>query len=1180
MKIIKKLLPVLIIFTLLISSLVACQKIYSEDILPTSWTSYLSEISEYLENSIILNDGKFSADISADLTLTDSESNKNNNYKINILANIDFQNIESEANIIVIELNGIINETPKNLLRICADNKDIYVEAYNEVTGGELNYKFPNAPIFTALSYLASHQQDEIDISKNFYDFGLTIFSNCIVDSEKKKYEFKFNFTELFKTEIGIFFEDLIKALPEDFMLSIYNIFGAENRAEMLENFTNIEGGMVFNVNYLLGLKTIESIEVKNYEINTNGSSYKKLSLNITKLIFSKEELSNVLDFFPKDLEHFDVIKIATFSSLGQISLIDKNDKNIAVTYDYKINCSLDLIQLLKSDFNFSELDDKNYFHLRISHICNDKCGDFCSVSKENKFKKAEGSVVDIAFSPKDFNTKNIYISFSIPSLVGKNSFYPIIGKDADLMRLGISDYQLLTLDTQIRGESNFNSIIFDELGIDLLNFIPLLGVNKQGAEIDLVSIIERFKDDNFGGMFATILESFTLGEGYNIGVAKVESKKFIYGQADNYDIANETLHIIDQKLTATKKYDNHNLFGRTTPSFKWEFNDKSLNSEKVEYHTFYDKFGNVLFSDKVRLSPTEVKSLIGGFIEYDYWDIYSVNTGSEKSGTARTEILAVEGLDLTDTKNNQKVKLKLALPSSWLPKNVVNTMKDFFNSYFFTYIEVNIKLTEEKKNSFRINYLDKATEYKLNGYEPDKDWNTETGINIKYHHKMLQAIATLEYEDGFIKKHYILGEANIFSLYRLLLSSDKFAINKIGKEEIIFNVFGREEIKKINILKPNETEILNKNGKYEVTKSVTDLISLSTFNGFILRLTYDDIVVERELSMNNFYIKGTSLSEDSNYWSAGVDSLFRQYVIFNKCDSYNVKIKHFGAECDFVLNIQDKIPAKSTYIINSKVLEKKYFNDYFYFYNFELVNKSHGSGGLENQKVEVNLYKGYISNGNIQFSSKPTEPKDNYVLDYIKIDGINLTEQIKGESGYFIDIPQNIFNPIKIDIKSKFLTEGYFRIKVKIGSAYYNFDFQVLKSFGTINYDIFDISEEVENYYTNDYEYEFGLLARVIKEGNLGSYKIFKFTVELKNNPSTITHQILNGNFQSNVGSPTDCEEGIYKLGEEVYMPFIYNRETRISLKVKFFEPGIYIIRMELLDGVIIEKEIEVKMN
>ena len=110
--------------------------------------------------------------------------------------------------------------------------------------------------------------------------------------------------------------------------------------------------------------------------------------------------------------------------------------------YDYELDSNLDLLTLVLNDYDLTALDENNCFHLRLTHTCTGACGDYC----RSKYASARGAVLDIAFSPADFGSYNVYFSVALHALMTKDVAEEIVDQfDVALSTFRFPEYTLIT---------------------------------------------------------------------------------------------------------------------------------------------------------------------------------------------------------------------------------------------------------------------------------------------------------------------------------------------------------------------------------------------------------------------------------------------------------------------------------------------------------------------------------------------------------------------------------------------------------------------------------------------------------------------------------------------------------------------------------------------------------------
>ncbi|MDE6870002.1 MAG: hypothetical protein K2J75_04665, partial [Clostridia bacterium] len=144
------------------------------------------------------------------------------------------------------------------------------------------------------------------------------------------------------------------------------------------------------------------------------------------------------------------------------------------------------------------------------SHICNSQCGAFC----KDKYDPAKGAIFDVAFSPKDFGSYDIYISVGLRALIGSRVTSKFFNISQNLLNTQIPEYWLTiisaeTLKRQISrsleeseedgktiGEELLLTLIYSDLGLSapIEDVLQVLGMSSQTAS----SLMSVFRCDNY----------------------------------------------------------------------------------------------------------------------------------------------------------------------------------------------------------------------------------------------------------------------------------------------------------------------------------------------------------------------------------------------------------------------------------------------------------------------------------------------------------------------------------------------------------------------------------------------------------------------------------------------------------------------------------------------------------
>lgn len=473
--------------------------------------------------------------------------------------------------------------------------------------------------------------------------------------------------------------------------------------------------------------------------------------------------------------------------------------KSNLVSFDYEIRVDYNIFGALRNAFGgeakgatafFGEATKDSRIFIDVYHKCTDDCGKFC----ETKIGDSKGSFLTLAYSPKDFDSNNFFVSFNtkylLPSdLLGYVANLGGIDLDLnDLINNSYGEYMGLTIDPSAllasltSSNSAFIPTVAEAAGFDvgsLLNPNVLqivstafdmvksinLGDTLTIGVPEILKFVDTISHDDVTNI-ATILQMFFSEYADTLSVSAVAE----YG-----DPANARMNLFHRFMTISpelgeyKDFTNGDKDATPAKSIEW-VKDKNgnvkINAKDV---INYDKDGKAL-----QLSANEVEMLLTtGEVEYTYERL------NGKEGKSTVDIMSVIGLDYTKLDTPQKVTI-LTTPTDAGTFSGLLTMLGLSipGSMFTTTITISKTAGEVT--------LTQAEDL-ANKYDPNKEYTYGEALNATF-------TATLTYANG-VKKEVEAKPINAGSFYTNVF-------NSFRDETLTYNVFGTIIEKKVKAAK------------------------------------------------------------------------------------------------------------------------------------------------------------------------------------------------------------------------------------------------------------------------------------------------------------------------------------------------------------------------------------------
>ncbi|MDE5617095.1 MAG: hypothetical protein K2I78_04825, partial [Clostridia bacterium] len=327
--------------------------------------------------------------------------------------------------------------------------------------------------------------------------------------------------------------------------------------------------------------------------------------------------------------------RLTDVTSGGKVVLQNGATGKSEMEYDYEFKAKIDVLDLLASGGDLNALEEDNFFHFRITHKCDGDCGAFC----DDKYDKAKGAVLDVAFSPEDFGSYNIYISVAARAFLGSRTVSEWTGLES-VIRNQIPEYLLAVISPDTFGRQTFSDVagydgasektLLEEILIALVYddsslYIPIekmLGI--VGAE---------------GDMANKIMSIFN-GDGYSVDTVKLQ-QTYLRWDVKKYDVKRSAIHLYGYDVAGTKQY-TMGLMNRD-PAINYSYYGENLIVDDGEVKVvgiFNDLYeSGVLFDSKTPICGSETDDIIGSYVKAQGEDIYGEKFDCELYITGHSQI-------------------------------------------------------------------------------------------------------------------------------------------------------------------------------------------------------------------------------------------------------------------------------------------------------------------------------------------------------------------------------------------------------------------------------------------------------------------------------------------------------------------------------------------------------------
>jgi|GEM_PF-2258060 len=984
----KKLAIFSVIFILILLSCVLFGCADSNDIpsgVPTSWKNYCQSIATAISEQALDEDG---LNFKAQAEYVSSGKS--------LLFTLDFaynpQSIEESAMAINVYSTG------ENLFSVKADNQNSYIDIIQNsvLSGAKIKIEGTNFFDWLNVEYNQNTQKETKDAMKQYVlDLCDAFFKNGDRSADGRVLSFELKDDVAGETLAK--FAEILTFIDKNVSDLFLGALGVDDANEVLSRIGKIDGSVKF---------TLENGKV----VGAKGENFSVENVaNTLDVTFAKGDKDEIKATFPKSDVGYKITKMATSTIDGTLSNVDSGTKRVSVKYDFQLNTNVDVMKLVFNDYDLSCLADDNFLHLRLSHKCDSHCSEYCS----SRISAAKGAVIDIAFSPSAFGSHNLYINTSIKNLMSREYLQSVSKYDSTVRESNLPDYCMFTLVPEGMAKNVCKLLI--EWYSDIMT------AKNDRIEFSMQSIKDVFAESEVAEKMLEQMSS----EEFDVDTIRLKIDDNMYGQVREYDVYEEVVYIIAQDVSEVKSYTVKGIdISKEYNALSWSYDLKSnvtIDGQTVALTNVYDPSGSVVIHGEkdgkyVPMSATEAKDLVGCTVKYEYVDLEkNVQTGMFG------KITEVGEYD-PDSTDLQEVKLTITHVGVQdyvldLLGTVSEVVKRFFGCDFSQdtqTVTAYIKLEKEEESSFKLDTADKSQVYRI---------SSSTQIP-----QFLKGNVQIKYRNGTIKQYDVVGQTDAVITTKGLFSTYYRVVNW-GTVRVKFNVAGRTIEKYASIQKPNKFTFSASDYSVNIGDAcyITSRVSL--------RAVYVDVVdgVEKEtstsitLSLDDFYINGTSLAQDSNDWghhaSYGIDTL-----VFYRSNDYVVQVvkNEFRSE-PFILKVTDKAYVETEFALNVKnELPLSEMQDAAITVTGDVVNSLHGEGEDKDHTLKISIY---------DVAAGKSASEDCIKELSVGANALEPTTSANGSKVYSVFLPNLIKSGVAFKLSLSFANVGKYRVTVQIDS-------------------------------------------------------------------------------------------------------------------------------------------------
>lgn len=598
-------------------------------------------------------------------------------YKLGVKGTLDLENTDNT--IFTIDLTDTLASEQKFALIYAADEDVIYVKA------GENKYAVQNADL---LSALVTSAPADINVTMGTYLSMIigVLGTNCTASADGNTYTMDFNLKDTLGGALGGIVGSI---LPENIANAIYSIFGASDWNGFVNALPDLSGKI--EVKFADNKLTAVSLKDVAYK---QGETNATVQANVTPFTISNTAVEVTA---PADKDTYEAVELLNFTLNGNIALT--TDGVNYVDYDVLVQSDLSLKAILAGDW---EHIGKAY--IRLSHICTDDCGSYCS----EKYEAGEGSVLEVGYD-SSINPTSAYIVAGMRNLLGTEAMKVFAGDFMGGMASGvIPEYTAITADLPglfaqavgfpATGETPSDPGTGDTgSSIDLGAILGAVNIGENASgnleiKIDIASLMTTLGVDEgtmntIGVIFGDPDKEFAM-DGAAISVSGL--RFFRTEVAGGDDMLNILTKVKDATVEGDKVFTSEGALGSIGVSAGLAESAKTWEIVNLSDSNVPDMYTDL---DLSMLTVYEAQNqLIGNEV---YFNVTTLDGQTRENVPAK--IWGVSGIDWNLIGQPQEVQLLVSVPQTIVNSTVTDALAATVNVYelFKTSVPVTITLAE-----------------------------------------------------------------------------------------------------------------------------------------------------------------------------------------------------------------------------------------------------------------------------------------------------------------------------------------------------------------------------------------------------------------------------------------------------------------------------------------------------
>ncbi|MEG1609439.1 MAG: hypothetical protein RR348_06185, partial [Clostridia bacterium] len=342
--------------------MVACSAEKIEKTTPTNWQTYLDEVVNSIAKSAELNGDKFSFTLDGNFYIDQKP------FTFYCAMNYDLQDLDNS--LLIVELFKGKNE----IFSIKSNNASTYLFIAPNDSVGDAKLKIENINLFSLINekYNKDQQSSALEVFKTVHtNFGKAMFCDVDVNADKSMYSLEINPNLIWNSSSLVYLDTIFSMLSDDISNIFFQIFGAENKEEFYKKLPSISG----KINVYMTDGVVEKLDTSLLKF---GKNQELINFDVAvKVEYALQD--KPISKFPKNDDGYKTTKLGSMSMSGDISLYDGDITRRAIKFGYELNINIDLMKLAFNNFDLTTLSSDNFFHFKLTHVCDNNCTEFCA---------------------------------------------------------------------------------------------------------------------------------------------------------------------------------------------------------------------------------------------------------------------------------------------------------------------------------------------------------------------------------------------------------------------------------------------------------------------------------------------------------------------------------------------------------------------------------------------------------------------------------------------------------------------------------------------------------------------------------------------------------------------------------------------------------------------------------